>query len=173
MQRCLHTATTRAAGLSSRAWSVQVRSRMSFCPRSSVRSERHRAKVEVAGASPAVDAILPLCLSSHRTGFVNSYSSVRVRPEAPIHGDHDVTAASRPVTAVVPVRIRLVTPISMDRNEVARVTAIMRSWFAHSEPCQDARRQAGRAEAVASACSGLPAAGPKQPKPRTEAFHEN
>ena len=80
------------------------------CPRSSVRSERHRAKVEVAGAIPAVDAILPLCLSSHRTSFVNSYSSVRVRPEAPIYGDHDVTAASRPVKAFVPVRIRLVTP---------------------------------------------------------------
>src|SRR5712692_994329 len=29
-----------------------------ICPRSSVRSERHRAKVEVAGAIPAVDAIL-------------------------------------------------------------------------------------------------------------------
>ena len=80
------------------------------CPRSSVRLERHRAKVEVAGASPAVDAILPLCLSSHRTSFVNSYSSVRVRPEAPIYGDHDVTGASRPVKAFVPVRIRLVTP---------------------------------------------------------------
>ena len=53
------------------------------CPRSSVRSERHRAKVEVAGASPAVDAILPLCLSSHRSGFVNRYSSVQVRPGAP------------------------------------------------------------------------------------------
>src|SRR5947207_15559523 len=83
---------------------------MPFCPRSSVRLERHRAKVEVASAIPAVDAILPLCLSSHRTSFVNSYSSVRVRPEAPIYGDHDVTAASRPVKAFVPVRIRLVTP---------------------------------------------------------------
>src|SRR6185369_894577 len=75
-----------------------------------VRLERHRAKVAVAGATPAVDTILPLCLSSHRTSFVNSYSSVRVRPEAPFHGDHDVTAASRPVKAFVPVRIRLVTP---------------------------------------------------------------
>ena len=28
-----------------------------------------------------------------------------------IYGDHDVIAASRPVTAFVPVRIRLVTPI--------------------------------------------------------------
>jgi hypothetical protein len=34
----------------------------------------------------------------------------------PFYGDHDVTAASRPVTAFVPVRIRLVTPISMDRS---------------------------------------------------------
>ena len=54
-----------------------------ICPRSSVRSERHRAKVEVAGAIPAADAILPLCLSSYRASFVNSYSSVQVRPEAP------------------------------------------------------------------------------------------
>src|SRR5438046_380399 len=108
---------------------------MPFCPRSSVRSEHHRAKVEVASAIPAADAILPLCLSSHRTSpagasaaptgwlsFVNSYSSVRIRPEAPafacwlrlgrpFYGDHDVTAASRPVKAFVPVRIRLVTPI--------------------------------------------------------------
>ena len=79
---------------------------LSYC-----RPERHRAKLEVAGAIPAVDAILPLCLRSHRASFVNSYTSVRVRPEAPFHGDHDVTAASRPVKAFVPVRIRLVTPI--------------------------------------------------------------
>jgi len=32
------------------------------------------------------------------------------------NGDHDVTAASRPVKAFVPVRIRLVTPISMGRQ---------------------------------------------------------
>ena len=54
----------------------------------------------------------PPCLSSYRASFVNSYSSVRVRPGAPVYGDHDVTAASRPVNAFVPVRIRLVTPIS-------------------------------------------------------------
>src|SRR5712692_1245150 len=100
-------------------------------------------KQTLAGASPATDAIvhvaqldqsatlrrwrsqvqllswtpfLPLCLSSYRTSFVNSYSSVRVRPEAPFYGDYDVTAASRPVKAFVPVRIRLVTPISMGRR---------------------------------------------------------
>src|SRR6185369_16103716 len=61
--------------------------------------------------------ILPLCLSSYRASFVNLYSSVQVRPEAPafadrlrlggpFNGDHDVTAASRPVKAFVPVRIR-------------------------------------------------------------------
>src|SRR2546423_1527877 len=59
----------------------------------------------------------PLCLSSYRASFVNSYSSVQVRPGAPFHGDHDVTAASRPVTAFVPVRIRLVTPISPSYGE--------------------------------------------------------
>ena len=46
--------------------------------------ERHRAKVEAAGATPAVDTNLPLCLSSHRSGFVNRYSSVQVRPGAPV-----------------------------------------------------------------------------------------
>ena len=72
-------------------------------------------KQTLAGASPATDAIvhvaqldesatvrrwrsqvqfllrtpvsnLPLCLSSHRMSFVNSHSSVRVRPEAPAFG---------------------------------------------------------------------------------------
>lgn len=47
-------------------------------------SERHRAKVEAAGATPAVDTILPLCLNSYRSGFVNRYSSVRIRPGAPL-----------------------------------------------------------------------------------------
>jgi hypothetical protein len=70
-------------------------------PRSSVRSERHRAKVEVAGAIPAVDAI---------------FSALRTRHSAVKNGDHDVIAASRPVKAFVPVRIRLVTPISMGRR---------------------------------------------------------
>jgi len=36
---------------------------------------------------------------------------VPVTSGRPVYGDHDVTAASRPVKAFVPVRIRLVTPI--------------------------------------------------------------
>ena len=35
----------------------------------------------------------PLCLSSHRASFVNSYSSVRVRPEAPFYQGRDVTVS--------------------------------------------------------------------------------
>lgn len=44
---------------------------------------------------------------------------MRVRLENHLCGDHDVTAASRFVKAVVPVRIRLVTPISIERREWA------------------------------------------------------
>ncbi len=57
-------------------------------------SERHRAKVEAAGATPAVDTSLPLSLSRHRRGFINRLVAVRKDP----------------------VRIRLVTPISMGRK---------------------------------------------------------
>ena len=35
----------------------------------------------------------PLCLSSYRASFVNSYSSVRVRPEAPFYQGRDVTVS--------------------------------------------------------------------------------
>lgn len=46
---------------------------------SSGEARRHSA----FGFRPS-DLILPLCLSSNRASFVNSYSSVRVRPGAPI-----------------------------------------------------------------------------------------
>ena len=39
---------------------------------------------------------LPPCLSSYRAGFVNPYSSVRVRPGAPVYGDHDVISSITP-----------------------------------------------------------------------------
>ena len=86
---------------------------MPICSQGVITSARRFAKAEVRGANPRESTIsLPLCLSSYRSGFVNRNSSVRVRPGDPFHGDHDVTAASRPVTAFVPVQIRLVTPIS-------------------------------------------------------------
>src|ERR1017187_5899323 len=85
-----------------------------ICSQGVISSARRSAKAEVRGASPRESTSLwPLSLSSYRSGFVNRYSSVRVRPGDPFHGDHDVTAASRPVTAFVPVQIRLVTPISI------------------------------------------------------------
>ena len=37
-----------------------------------------------------------LCLSSNRASFVNSYSSVRVRPGAPFHGGHGVISSIVP-----------------------------------------------------------------------------
>ena len=56
---------------------------MPFCSQGVISSARRFAKAEVRGASPRESTILPLCLSSYRTSFVNLYSSVRVRPEAP------------------------------------------------------------------------------------------
>jgi hypothetical protein len=44
------------------------------------------------------------------------------------NGDHDVTAASRPVKAFVPVRIRLVTPIS-DFESVCGISSSSLEWF--------------------------------------------
>ena len=54
------------------------------CPRSSDRSQsgtlrRCRPQVQLLPRTP----FSPLCLSSNRASFVNSYSSVRVRPGAP------------------------------------------------------------------------------------------
>ena len=52
----------------------------------------------------------------------------------PINGDHDVTAASRPVKAFVPVRIRLVTP-NLDRLRVSGALAAIQP-----EPRKDRKR---------------------------------
>src|SRR6266498_6002042 len=38
----------------------------------------------------------PLCLSSNRASFVNSYASVRVRPGAPFHGGHGAISSIVP-----------------------------------------------------------------------------
>jgi hypothetical protein len=77
-------------------------------------------KLVFVGASPTRG---PNKMTSAECGVRNRTSQIRrVRvsgfrtPQSPLRiwtGDHDVTAASRPVKAFVPVRIRLVTPISM------------------------------------------------------------
>jgi hypothetical protein len=83
------------------------------CPRSSDRLERRSAKAEVAGAIPAVDANFELLCLQQLQGEFRKLVFVGASPTRGPHfnGDHDVTAASRPVKAFVPVRIRLVTPI--------------------------------------------------------------
>src|SRR5205085_6999661 len=70
---------------------------------------------------------------SNREGFKGRMSSIGLAKEdslstrfqamdgRPFYGDHDVTAASRPVKAFVPVRIRLVTPIFQVQSAKCRV----------------------------------------------------
>ena len=53
---------------------------MPFCSQGVINSARRSAKAEVRGAIPRESANLPLCLSSHRSGFVNRHSSVQVQP---------------------------------------------------------------------------------------------
>ena len=63
-----------------------------------------RAKEKVRGASPRESAsLLPRCLSSYRASFVNLYSSVRVRPEAPVYS---IIAHHSPITVTVIERRR-------------------------------------------------------------------
>ena len=69
----------------------------------------------LAGASPATDAICSQgVISSARRSAKAEVRGANPRESTIFNGDHDVTAASRPVKAFVPVRIRLVTPISGD-----------------------------------------------------------
>ena len=42
--------------------------------------------------------------------------ALRTSSLTPPNGDHDVTAASRPVKAFVPVQIRLVTPLLSNKT---------------------------------------------------------
>ena len=72
-----------------KAWEahpLRVQPRMPFCPRS---SDRFRAPPCEGGGrrcNSCRGRHLPLCLSSYRSGSVNRYSSVRVRPGDPFHG---------------------------------------------------------------------------------------
>jgi hypothetical protein len=84
----------------------------------------------------------PFCpCASAATGRFRKLVFVGASPTRGLHfnGDHDVTAASRPVKAFVPVRIRLVTPISMGRSLLLQNEGVV----AHRE------RAAGRESGVA------------------------
>ena len=74
-----------------------------ICSQGVISSARRSAKAEVRGANPRESAKVESPVSQH-----SHYEPER---GLKLNGDHDVTAASRPVKAFVPVRIRLVTPI--------------------------------------------------------------
>ena len=73
-------------------------------------------KPVLAGASPATDAKLPRCKSHASLRAKERGRGASPRGSASFHGGHDVTAALRPVTASVPVQIRLVTPLTTGRG---------------------------------------------------------
>lgn len=65
----------------------------------------------------------PLCLQQQQGGFRKPvFVGASPTRGSSFNGDHDVTAASRPVKAFVPVRIRLVTPIQ-GRDAKASISA--------------------------------------------------
>ena len=57
----------------------------------------------------------PLCLSSYRASFVNSYSSVQVRPGAPFYQGRDVivsiSACDADSTGANPVALTILNPV--------------------------------------------------------------
>lgn len=77
-------------------------------------SARLPAKEKVRGASPRGSAILKLRFTIYelrvRTSALAFQFGIRNSSLVILNGDHDVTAASRPVKAFVPVQVRLVTP---------------------------------------------------------------
>ena len=79
-----------------------------ICSQGVISSARRFAKPEVRGASQRESASFQAPVPQQLQG--ESDQGLQ------FNGDHDVTAASRPVKAFVPVRIRLVTPISMGRK---------------------------------------------------------
>ena len=75
-------------------------------------------KLVFVGASPTRGSSAFGAIANTRSPIANVcwLSAIGYRLLRAASGDHDVTAASRPVTAFVPVQIRLVTPISMGRS---------------------------------------------------------
>ena len=90
---------------------------MPICSQGVISSARRSAKAEVRGASPRESASFQAPVPQQLQGEFRKLVFVGASPTrgSNSNGDHDVTAASRPVKAFVPVRIRLVTPISMGR----------------------------------------------------------
>src|SRR5881409_3921782 len=106
-----------------------------------ISSARRSAKAEVRGASPRESTTFSAPVPQKRQGefcklvFVGASptkgSILRLVAAAwqAIYGDHDVTAASRPVKAFVPVRIRLVTPIPISTFSTFNAESRRRGWL--------------------------------------------
>ena len=86
---------------------------MPFCSQGVISPARRFAKAEVRGASPRESTSFKAPVPQQLQGEFRKLVFVGASPTrgSSFNGDHDVTAASRPVKAFVPVRIRLVTPI--------------------------------------------------------------
>ena len=91
---------------------------MPICSQGVISPARRSAKAEVRGANPRESASFKDPVPQQLQGEFRKLVFVGASPTrgSSFNGDHDVTAASRPVKAFVPVRIRLVTPISMGRR---------------------------------------------------------
>lgn len=122
-----------------------------------ISSARRSAKAEVRGANARGSASFRAPVPQQLQDEFRKLVFVGATPTrgSTFNVGHDVIAASRPVTAAVPVQVRLANPISMTRSKYALFRPSTRSWFAHGEQSKDARRQAGRAEAQASARHAL------------------
>ena len=86
---------------------------MPFCSQGVISCARRSAKAEVRGANPRESANFEAPVPQQPQGGFRKPVFVGASPTrgSSFNGDHDVTVASRPVKAFVPVRIRLVTPI--------------------------------------------------------------
>ena len=86
---------------------------MPICSKGVISPARRSAKAEVRGANPRESASFKAPVPQQLQDEFRKLVFVGASPTrgSSFNGDHDVTAASRPVKAFVPVQIRLVTPI--------------------------------------------------------------
>jgi hypothetical protein len=91
------------------------------CSQGVINSARRSAKAEARGANPRESTNFEWRMKIAESNAAGPMSGLSILHSAfciSCDGGHDVKAASRPVTAFVPVRTRLVTPISMNGNRM-------------------------------------------------------
>ena len=100
------------------------------CSQGVISPARRSAKAEVRGANPRESASFKAPVPQQLQGEFRKLVFAGASPTrgSNFNGDHDVTAASRPVKAFVPVRIRLVTPI-YNFEPVRSLSSSSLEWF--------------------------------------------